>query len=613
MGAHRSLCAWMGSILAVSLAVAGVSVVPAVASAAPVGGVVAATPPPAAGGLVALTPARVLDTATGTGAAKGAVKAGKMVSLKVTGHGGVPLTGVAAVVLNVTVTKPGTGGSLTAYPAGARRPGTPALYFSAGQTVSNLVVAKVGAGGEVDLHNGSKGSVQILADVSGWFASVPAAPAAGGLSPLPSARILGSGSGAGQTIGAGKTIALQVAGRGGVPAAGAAAVVLNVTVTRPKSGGSITEYPAGVARPSTPELYFSAGKTVAGLVVARVGAGGAIDLHNGSKGTVQVLADVSGWFTPPASVPASGGFASLLPGRDLDTVTGTGVKGAVGAGKTIALTVTGRGGVPAAGVAAVVLEVTATAPKAAGSLTEYPAGAKRPGTPDLSFAIRQTVSNLVVARVGAGGKVEFYNGSKGSVQVFADVHGWFAVLNFPVLSGVASVVGGGDGFCAVLKSGRVDCWGDNGFGELGDGGTKASDVPVAVRGVGGTGVLTGVASVSADESGLGYCAVLTSGGVDCWGYNFEGQLGDGTMTQRDTPVAVHGVGGSGTLGGVSRLTSGQYGHCALLTSGGVDCWGANSQGQLGIGSASGPDLCGVAEDACGTTPVTVAGPAAAGP
>ena len=162
------------------------------------------------------------------------------------------------------------------------------------------------------------------------------------------------------------------------------------------------------------------------------------------------------------------------------------------------------------------------------------------------------------------------------------------------LSGVASLVGdGSDGYCALLTSAKVDCWGYGGSGDLGNGtfyttGNMGSAVPVAVKGVGGTGALSGVAGLTGD-SGDGYCARLTSGKVDCWGDDFFGQLGNGTIGNQAgsaLPVSVIGLGGTGTLSGVASLTSDGFGlssYCVLLTSGKVDCWGAGYSGQLGNG------------------------------
>ena len=166
------------------------------------------------------------------------------------------------------------------------------------------------------------------------------------------------------------------------------------------------------------------------------------------------------------------------------------------------------------------------------------------------------------------------------------------------LGGVVSLASSGiylGSYCALLSSGGVDCWGYGYFGQLGNGveyttGNKGSDVPVAVLAVGGSGTLGGVVSLASSAGSsfatAGYCAVLNSDGVDCWGYGKQGELGDGIFYRTGNegsvvPVAVLAVGASGTLGGVTSLVGSKQGFCALLTSGGVDCWGPGPHGQLG--------------------------------
>ena len=159
-----------------------------------------------------------------------------------------------------------------------------------------------------------------------------------------------------------------------------------------------------------------------------------------------------------------------------------------------------------------------------------------------------------------------------------------------LLSGVSSIATGANHMCALLTAGGVNCWGLNTSGQLGINSTTNQMTPVAVWAVGttdGSSLLSGVSSIATGSSHT--CALLTAGGVDCWGYNNSGQLGNNSTTNQKTPVAVYAVGnanGSSLLSGVSSVTAGSYHTCALLTAGGVDCWGYNTYGQLGINSTT---------------------------
>ncbi|HWI03114.1 MAG TPA: hypothetical protein VNT52_04695 [Acidimicrobiales bacterium] len=113
-----------------------------------------------------VTPARILDTRDGTGGITGAIPANGSVDVQITGRGGVPSTGVRAVILNATVTGTAAPGYLTIHPAGIARPIVSDLNFNAGETRPNLVVVQVGAGGKVSLF--SAAGTHVIFDVAGW-------------------------------------------------------------------------------------------------------------------------------------------------------------------------------------------------------------------------------------------------------------------------------------------------------------------------------------------------------------------------------------------------------------------------------------------------------------
>jgi alpha-tubulin suppressor-like RCC1 family protein len=137
--------------------------------------------------------------------------------------------------------------------------------------------------------------------------------------------------------------------------------------------------------------------------------------------------------------------------------------------------------------------------------------------------------------------------------------------------GVAGVAAGGTHSCAILPTGGVACWGGNSYGQLGDGTTANKNVPVHMAGSPG--------AVAFSAAGYHTCSIDGDGGLKCWGANNYGQLGDGTSVLKSTPVEVAGLNA-----GAAEITGGELHTCALMKSGGIKCWGYNALGQLGDGT-----------------------------
>ena len=141
-------------------------------------------------------------------------------------------------------------------------------------------------------------------------------------------------------------------------------------------------------------------------------------------------------------------------------------------------------------------------------------------------------------------------------------------------SGVINIAAGSFHTCALLDDGTVRCWGNNGFGQLGDGSTTSRATPATVLGIasGTIAIATGYAHT---------CALDQTGDMQCWGGNFTGQLGGGSTESRLTPTAV-----SGLASNVTAIVAGTFHTCALTSSGTALCWGDNGNGQLGDGSTT---------------------------
>jgi outer membrane protein assembly factor BamB len=366
--------------------------------------------PPAGGQYHPLPlPQRILDTRSST-----ALGAQETRRVQVGGSGGIPGSGVSAAILNVTVTDTTAASYLTLYAGGASWPTASNLNWAPRRTVANLVEVALGPDGTVNLFNAA-GSADVVIDAQGWVQSATSTAAYGSyLNPMAPFRVLDTRDGTGGPnvkLGPGATIAVQVDG------GFSSALVFNLTVTNATAPSYLVVWPAGQPRPTSSNLNFAAGETVANRVMVPVT--GSIDIYN-AAGSVDVIADLNGGFRAESSnVTTACRLMPMTPTRILDTRGGD---GPIGPSGSRSLQVTGA--VVPATARAVVLNITVTNTSAASYLTAWPDQSPRPLASDLNWTAGQTIPSLAVVELSSAGELDLYNAA-GTTDVIVDVAGWY--------------------------------------------------------------------------------------------------------------------------------------------------------------------------------------------
>jgi alpha-tubulin suppressor-like RCC1 family protein len=208
-----------------------------------------------------------------------------------------------------------------------------------------------------------------------------------------------------------------------------------------------------------------------------------------------------------------------------------------------------------------------------GSLTNSPAPVAVTG---LTGATAISAGDGFACAVLTGGTVQCWGATLGSTT------------NSPTpvavagLTGATAISSGFDFACALLAGGTVACWGNNSAGQLGDGAMANSLAPVMVTGLSGA---TAVSVGGLPSAGFA-CAVLAHGTVECWGFDDDGELGNGSTAFSSPPVAVTGLTGATAVSVSSGTASVEAFACAVLTGGTVECWGENTFGELGNGTTT---------------------------
>lgn len=308
-------------------------------------------------------------------------------------------------LVDVIVTSPRKGGYVSVYPDGKPRPADATVRFQPGKAAENSALA---SGTVVDFYNGSAGTIHLgivtygIDDIMtthgyGVFGEtyVPVAPAR-----VLSARIAGN-----------RRAEFHVAGLDHVPA-NAAAVMLDITVSKGATGGFYSVYHGGPSDGSGVTAgYWAKGQQVTNLAMAPV-ASKQVFVENDGAGAANFTASVVGYYF------LNGSAAVFLPATSnrLARIT-------IGARKSVKLAVTGRNGVPARGSTAVSVNLTSSGATASGTVTAYADGTKLPGLISLSYSRAVQMANAAIVAVGADGAIRLYNGGAKPVTVTVDLVG----------------------------------------------------------------------------------------------------------------------------------------------------------------------------------------------
>jgi hypothetical protein len=354
-----------------------------------------------------LHPTTLVNSSTGLGLDHPVVLgAGDKLKVPVLGAAGVPASGVSAVALSVTARCPTARGAIDVWPTNTPATGGRSVELRPHRTTQGTVVVAPGDGGAVTVANHA-GLTAVAIAVVGYYTSDTTKGS--GLVPVAPTRVYGAAT----TLPVGQTISVDASGVPGW-SSNAHAVVVNVHRFSGGSGGRLTLWAPGTAKPSVATVSFGDGGQSARRVVVPIAANGTFNAVVDRAGNALAF-DVSGFMT---SDPASSDLHPVVPHRLKAAST------KLSAGSAVRVAVGGHHNVPPNGVTAVLLQVVAGRPTRHTSLTAWPAGSPRPSLPDVSTGRHTSANNLVVVPLGSNGSVRIYN-ARGTTHLRVDVVGWY--------------------------------------------------------------------------------------------------------------------------------------------------------------------------------------------
>jgi hypothetical protein len=362
-----------------------------------------------AGGYIPVAAQRVFDAATLRGRR---LAAGVTRTFHVAGTGSIPAGGVRAVAVSIVGSGASSGAGVTVWAAGTSRPAAPTLSVGRGTTSQTMTIIRLRTDGRLSIR-ATGGALAVMVDVLGWFSGTDEITA---IAPL---RVLNGG------LAPAGSRAVKVAGTGGVPAS-PGAVIVALAATSATRESNVVAWTRGTGRPADPSLVADPGRRRESIAIVTPDSSGRISVWN-QRGRTHVTVTVLGW------LPATSSYRPVAPTRIFGAPT------TLAAGRSVDITVAGKGGVPAVSteadaetahsVAVVIIAAGARtgrrAPKAS-TLVAWPTGSARPSATSLATtASTRSVAGLTIVPLGDDGKISLFSRT-GAASVRVVVVGWFA-------------------------------------------------------------------------------------------------------------------------------------------------------------------------------------------
>lgn len=362
-----------------------------------------------------------------------AVAAAGVSTVTVAGANGIPAAAqVSAVAVQVTAVGTTASGYIQTYAAGTTRPTDSTTNYVTGRNTVSYDVVPVSAAGQISVYSSAASKVWVR--LRGYFTSAAATTAGSTFVPLPATTVINN-----VAVAANGTTNYTFAGANGIPAAtNVAAVALDVVSAAPTAAGVLKAYPTGEAAPADAAVNYPVTQAQTNYETVRLSAAGQVTFS--ASGATKLTVRLRGYYSKPTATTAAASYVPVAHATVVNNV-------ALAAAGTTTATLAGANGIPAAAtVAAVDVNLVASAPTAAGYLTGYAAGTTRPSDASVYYANATSTAAHDTLKISTAGQTTFY--ASGATKLILRLRGYYKKATAPVAP-AAITAAAGDGRATI--------------------------------------------------------------------------------------------------------------------------------------------------------------------